>query len=231
MSINNSTGSALKILVADDEDRIRKLVGDFLDRKGYEIIEAADGGEALRIACEDPAPDLVILDVMMPVLDGWTVLSEIRRKSNVPVILLTAKSTESDQLGGFRLGADDYITKPFSPSLLVARVEALLKRGGKITENRRVCGDVSIDDVAHVAYVKDQPIELTPKEYNLLLYFLENKGVALSREKILNGVWNYDYFGDLRTVDTHVKQLRSKLGESGSMIVTVRGVGYRLEVK
>ena len=231
MSINNSTGSALKILVADDEDRIRKLVGDFLNRKGYEIIEAADGGEALRIACEDPEPDLIILDVMMPVLDGWTVLSEIRRKSNVPIILLTAKSTESDQLGGFRLGADDYITKPFSPSLLVARVEALLKRGGKIIENRRVCGNVSIDDVAHVAYVKDQPIELTPKEYNLLLYFLENKGVALSREKILNGVWNYDYFGDLRTVDTHVKQLRSKLGESGSMIVTVRGVGYRLEVK
>ncbi len=231
MSISNSTGSSLRILVADDEDRIRKLVGDFLYRKGFEIIEAADGSEALRIANEDPEPDLIILDVMMPVLDGWTVLSEIRRKSNVPVILLTAKSTESDQLGGFRLGADDYITKPFSPSLLVARVEALLKRGGKISENRRVCGDISIDDIAHVAYVKDQPLELTPKEYNLLLYFLENKGVALSREKILNGVWNYDYFGDLRTVDTHVKQLRSKLGEAGSMIVTVRGVGYRLEVK
>ena len=231
MSNINSTGSALTILVADDEDRIRKLVGDFLSRKGYEIIEAADGGEALRIANQDTPPDLIILDVMMPVLDGWTVLSEIRRKSNVPIILLTAKSTESDQLGGFRLGADDYITKPFSPSLLVARVEALLKRGGKITDNRRVCGDVSIDDVAHMSYVKDKPLELTPKEYNLLLYFLDNKGVALSREKILNGVWNYDYFGDLRTVDTHVKQLRSKLGESGNMIVTVRGVGYRLEVK
>lgn len=231
MSNSNSTGSPLRILVADDEDRIRKLVGDFLYRKGYEIIEAADGGEALRIANQDSPPDLIILDVMMPVLDGWTVLAEIRRKSNVPVILLTAKSTESDQLGGFRLGADDYITKPFSPSLLVARVEALLKRGGKITDNRRVCGDISIDDVAHMAYVKDKPLELTPKEYNLLLYFLDNKGVALSREKILNGVWNYDYFGDLRTVDTHVKQLRSKLGESGNMIVTVRGVGYRLEVK
>ena len=154
MSNINSTGSALTILVADDEDRIRKLVGDFLSRKGYEIIEAADGGEALRIANQDTPPDLIILDVMMPVLDGWTVLSEIRRKSNVPIILLTAKSTESDQLGGFRLGADDYITKPFSPSLLVARVEALLKRGGKITDNRRVCGDVSIDDVAHMAYVK-----------------------------------------------------------------------------
>ncbi len=231
MSQSYANGNSVKILVADDEDRIRKLVGDFLSRKGYEIIEAADGGEALSIATGDPAPDLIILDVMMPVLDGWTVLSEIRRSSNVPVILLTAKSTENDQLGGFRLGADDYITKPFSPSLLVARVEALLKRGGKINENRRVCGDISIDDVAHVAYVKDKPLELTPKEYNLLLYFLENKGVALSREKILNGVWNYDYFGDLRTVDTHVKQLRSKLGESGNMIVTVRGVGYRLEVK
>ncbi len=231
MSNTNTTNSPMRILVADDEDRIRKLVGDFLSRKGYEIIEASDGGEALRMAAQDPAPDLVILDVMMPVLDGWTVLAEIRRKSNVPVILLTAKSTESDQLGGFRLGADDYITKPFSPSLLVARVEALLKRGGKITDNRRVCGDVSIDDVAHVAYVDGKPLELTPKEYNLLLYFLDNKGVALSREKILNGVWNYDYFGDLRTVDTHVKQLRSKLGESGSIIVTVRGVGYRLEVK
>lgn len=223
--------NALRILVADDEDRIRKLVGDFLSRSGYEIIEAADGGEALRLATATPAPDLVILDVMMPVLDGWTVLSEIRRQNNVPVILLTAKSTENDQLGGFRLGADDYITKPFSPSLLVARVEALLKRGGKVSDSKRVCGDISVDEAAHVAYVKDRPLELTPKEYNLLLYFIENRGVALSREKILNGVWNYDYFGDLRTVDTHVKQLRSKLGESGDMIVTVRGVGYRLEVR
>jgi len=228
---NQNTGSALRILVVDDEDRIRKIVGDFLSRAGYEIIEASDGEQALRLVRDDPVPDLIILDVMMPVLDGWTVLSEIRRTSNVPVILLTAKSTESDQLGGFRLGADDYITKPFSPSLLVARVEALLKRGGKLGENRRVCGDIVIDEMAHVAYVKEQPLELTPKEYNLLLFFLENKGVALSRERILNGVWNYDYFGDLRTVDTHVKQLRSKLGESGNMIVTVRGVGYRLEVK
>ncbi len=221
----------LRILVADDEDRIRKLVGDFLTRSGYTILEAADGGEALRLATTEPLPDLVILDVMMPVLDGWSVLSEIRRQNNVPVILLTAKSTENDQLGGFRLGADDYITKPFSPSLLVARVEALLKRGGKVNDTKRTCGDISIDEAAHVAYVKDQALELTPKEYNLLLYFLENRGVALSREKILNGVWNYDYFGDLRTVDTHVKQLRSKLGESGNMIVTVRGVGYRLEVR
>ncbi|MBQ1554997.1 MAG: response regulator transcription factor [Clostridia bacterium] len=224
-------GNAMTILVADDEDRIRKLVGDFLSRSGYEIIEAEDGGEALRLATADPVPDLIILDVMMPVLDGWTVLSEIRRQNNVPVILLTAKGTENDQLGGFRLGADDYITKPFSPSLLVARVEALLKRGSRVNENEPICGDISIDEVAHVAYVKGKPLELTPKEYNLLLYFIENRGVALSREKILNGVWNYDYFGDLRTVDTHVKQLRSKLGEAGNMIVTVRGVGYRLEVK
>lgn len=223
--------NAYRILVADDEDRIRKLVGDFLSRSGYEIIEAEDGGEALRLATADPVPDLIILDVMMPVLDGWTVLSEIRRQNNVPVILLTAKGTENDQLGGFRLGADDYITKPFSPSLLVARVEALLKRGSRVSENEPICGDISIDEVAHVAYVKGKPLELTPKEYNLLLYFIENRGVALSREKILNGVWNYDYFGDLRTVDTHVKQLRSKLGEAGNMIVTVRGVGYRLEVK
>ena len=222
-------GNAMRILVADDEDRIRKLVGDFLSRSGYEIIEAEDGGEALRLATADPVPDLIILDVMMPVLDGWTVLSEIRRQNNVPVILLTAKGTENDQLGGFRLGADDYITKPFSPSLLVARVEALLKRGSRVNENEPICGDISIDEVAHVAYVKGKPLELTPKEYNLLLYFIENRGVALSREKILNGVWNYDYFGDLRTVDTHVKQLRSKLGEAGNMIVTVRGVGYRLE--
>ena len=224
-------GNAMRILVADDEDRIRKLVGDFLSRSGYEIIEAEDGGEALRLATADPVPDLIILDVMMPVLDGWTVLSEIRRQNNVPVILLTAKGTETDQLGGFRLGADDYITKPFSPSLLVARVEALLKRGSRVNENEPICGDISIDEVAHVAYVKGKPLELTPKQYNLLLYFIENRGVALSREKILNGVWNYDYFGDLRTVDTHVKQLRSKLGEAGNMIVTVRGVGYRLEVK
>lgn len=222
--------NSLRILVADDEDRIRKLVGDFLTRAGYDVIEAADGGEAVKKAMDTPAPDLVILDVMMPVMDGWAVLSEIRAKSSIPVILLTAKGTENDQLSGFRLGADDYITKPFSPSLLVARVEALLKRGGKVN-SKRTCGDITIDEAAHVAYVGGTPLELTPKEYNLLLYFIENKGIALSREKILNGVWNYDYFGDLRTVDTHVKQLRSKLGETGNRIVTVRGVGYRLEVK
>lgn len=227
----STTTNPIRILVADDEDRIRKLISDFLSREGYEVIEASDGGQALNMALGTDKPDVIILDVMMPVMDGWSVLSELRRTTDIPVILLTAKSTESDQLGGFRLGADDYVTKPFSPSLLVARVQALLRRKGKLQSNSVQCGSVRIDELAHVAYVGDRVLELTPKEYDLLLYFIENKGVALSREKILNGVWNYDYFGDLRTVDTHVKQLRSKLGESGDIIVTVRGVGYRLEVR
>ncbi len=227
MSENNS----VRILIADDEDRIRKLIADFLSREGFEVLEAADGGQALTMCTGSQKPDLVILDVMMPVMDGWTVLAELRKVGDIPVILLTAKSSESDQLGGFRLVADDYVTKPFSPSLLVARVQALLRRKGMLSSHSVQCGNVRIDELAHVAYVGDTALELTPKEYDLLLYFIENKGVALSREKILNGVWNYDYFGDLRTVDTHVKQLRSKLGESGDMIVTVRGVGYRLEVR
>lgn len=227
MSENNS----IRILVADDEDRIRKLIADFLAREGFEILEAADGAQTLSMCSGSRKPDLVVLDVMMPVMDGFTVLTELRKTSDIPVILLTAKSSETDQLSGFRLGADDYVTKPFSPSLLVARVQALLRRRGMLGSHSAQCGNVRIDELAHVAYVNDTPLELTPKEYDLLLYFIENKGVALSREKILNGVWNYDYFGDLRTVDTHVKQLRSKLGESGDMIVTVRGVGYRLEVR
>ena len=226
-----SDNNAIRILVADDEDRIRKLIADFLSREGFEIIEAADGAQTLSMCSGSRKPDLVVLDVMMPVMDGFTVLTELRKTSDIPVILLTAKSSETDQLSGFRLGADDYVTKPFSPSLLVARVQALLRRRGMLGSHSAQCGNVRIDELAHVAYVNDTPLELTPKEYDLLLYFIENKGVALSREKILNGVWNYDYFGDLRTVDTHVKQLRSKLGESGDMIVTVRGVGYRLEVR
>ncbi len=228
MSENNNS---IRILVADDEDRIRKLIADFLTREGFEIIEAADGAQTLSMCSGSRKPDLVILDVMMPVMDGFTVLTELRKTGDIPVILLTAKSSETDQLSGFRLGADDYVTKPFSPSLLVARVQALLRRRGMLGSHNAQCGNVRIDELAHVAYVNDMALELTPKEYDLLLYFIENKGVALSREKILNGVWNYDYFGDLRTVDTHVKQLRSKLGESGDMIVTVRGVGYRLEVR
>ena len=230
MIILTETNKAIKILVADDEDRIRKLICDFLNKEGFETLEAGDGGQALSVASADK-PDLIILDVMMPVMDGWTVLSELRRTMDTPVILLTAKSSESDQLSGFRLGADDYITKPFSPSLLVARVQAQLRRRGILGNHYAQCGAVRIDELAHVAYLDDKALELTPKEYDLLLYFIDNKGVALSREKILNGVWNYDYFGDLRTVDTHVKQLRSKLGEAGDMIVTVRSVGYRLEVK
>ncbi|MBE6760195.1 MAG: response regulator transcription factor [Ruminococcaceae bacterium] len=222
---------SISILVADDEDRIRKLIADFLIREGFEVLEAADGAQTLSMCSGSRKPDLIVLDVMMPLMDGFTVLAELRKTSDIPVILLTAKSSETDQLSGFRLGADDYVTKPFSPSLLVARVQALLRRRGMLGSHSAQCGNVRIDELAHVAYVNDTALELTPKEYDLLLYFIENKGVALSREKILNGVWNYDYFGDLRTVDTHVKQLRSKLGESGDMIVTVRGVGYRLEVR
>lgn len=221
----------IRILVADDEERIRKLVSDFLAREGYEVLQASDGGQALNMSLGMPKPDLIILDIMMPVLDGLTVLSEIRKTDDTPVVLLTAKTTENDQLSGFRLGADDYVTKPFSPSLLVARIQALLRRKGKLGKDLATCGEVRIDELAHVAYLGEKSLELTPKEYDLLLFFIRNKGVALSREKILNSVWNYDYFGDLRTVDTHVKQLRSKLGESGDMIVTVRGVGYRLESK
>lgn len=223
--------NSIRILVADDEERIRKLVADFLVREGYEVMQASDGGQALSIALGNPKPDLIVLDIMMPVMDGLTVLTEVRKTFDTPVILLTAKTTENDQLSGFRLGADDYVTKPFSPSLLVARVQALLRRKGKLGKDLVSSGDVRIDELAHVAYLGENALELTPKEYDLLLFFIQNKGVALSREKILNSVWNYDYFGDLRTVDTHVKQLRSKLGESGDMIVTVRGVGYRLEAK
>ena len=226
----NNNESNIKILVADDEDRIRRLIVDFLIREGYHTIEASNGAQVLSL-CTSEHPDLIILDIMMPVVDGLTALEELRKTTDIPVILLTAKSTEHDQLSGFRLGADDYITKPFSPSLLVVRVQALLRRQGKISTKRVQCGNVYIDDIAHAAYLGSEQLELTPKEYDLLLYFIENKGVALSREKILNGVWNYDYFGDLRTVDTHVKQLRSKLKDSGDMIVTVRGVGYRLEVR
>ncbi len=228
----SETANKINILVADDEERIRKLICDFLSREGYELIEAADGGHALDLAIgRSVKHSIKNHDVMMPVMDGWTVLEEVRRIADTPVILLTAKSSETDQLSGFRLGADDYITKPFSPSLLVARVQAQLRRRGILSSHYAQCGAVRVDELAHIAYLNDKPLELTPKEYDLLLYFIDNKGVALSREKILNGVWNYDYFGDLRTVDTHVKQLRSKLGESGDMIVTVRSVGYRLEVK
>ena len=219
----------IKILIADDEERIRRLIADFLTWEGFDVLEAGDGEEALRLCRGSKSPDLVILDIMMPELDGWAVLEELRKISEVPVILLTAKSAEVDQLAGFRLGADDYITKPFSPGLLVMRVQALLRRRGLVSKERVQCGDLSIDEMAHVAYLYGSELDLTPKEYDLLMYLMQNRGLALSREKILNGVWNYDYFGDLRTVDTHIKQLRAKLGEYGDAIKTVRGVGYRFE--
>ena len=219
----------IKILIAEDEERIRRMIVDFLVREGFDVIQAGDGEEALTRLSGSNRPDLAILDIMMPKLDGLTVLEEIRKKGDLPVILLTAKRSEGDQLTGFRLGADDYITKPFSPSLLVMRVQALLKRRGLVTRDRIQCGDVRIDELAHVAYLGEKELDLTPKEYDLLLYLMQNKGLALSREKILNGVWNYDYFGDLRTVDTHITQLRSKIGDSGDMIKTVRGVGYRFD--
>ena len=222
----------LKILVVDDESRMRKLVKDFLVKKNFQVVEAGDGEEAVDIFYRDKDIALIILDVMMPKMDGWEVVREIRKDSKVPIIMLTARGDERDELLGFDLGVDEYISKPFSPKILVARVEAILRRSGVSTaEDMISAGGIVIDKAAHIATVDGKPMELSFKEFELLTYFLENAGIALSREKILNSVWNYDYFGDLRTVDTHVKQLRSKLGESGNMIVTVRGVGYRLEVR
>ena len=213
----------IKILVVDDEFRIRKLVKDFLVKKDYTVIEAQDGAEALDLFYEQP-------DVMMPKIDGWHVLSEIRESSSVPFIMLTAKSEESDELHGFETGADEYITKPFSPKILVARVEALLRRmNSGAGEEKLELGDIVADRKAHVVTVKGEPIELSFKEFELLTYFMENAGIALSREKILNNVWNYDYFGDARTIDTHVKKLRAKLGSCGDYIKTIWGMGYKFE--
>jgi two-component system, OmpR family, response regulator ResD len=222
----------INILIADDEERIRKILSDFLNNQGYSIIEATDGSEAINKFSEYSSKiQLVILDVLMPKADGWQVLTEIRKLSEVPVMMLTAKGEEADQLIGFRLGADDYVHKPFSPSILVARVQSLLKRSGAIKAEKKTLGSILIDEMSHKVYVDDNLIELTPKEYDLLMYFAENNNMALSRERILNSVWNYDYFGDLRTVDTHVKQLRAKLKDKGDYIQTVRGIGYRFEVK
>ena len=221
------------ILVADDEDRMRKLVGDFLKKAGFRIIEAEDGKKALQVFKEVPRIDLVILDVMMPALDGWTVCREIRKISKVPVIMLTARGEEFDQLFGFDLGADEYVTKPFSPSVLVARVQALLRLVEGTDKAKTVMdyAGLQIDKDGHSVAVHGNPVDLSPKEYELLLYITENEGVALSREQILNAVWNYDYFGDARTVDTYIKKLRLKLGARGDYIQTVRGFGYRFEVK
>ena len=221
----------MKILVVDDEQRIRKLVKDFLIRKNYEVVEAANGKEAVDIFFEDNDFTLVILDVMMPIMDGWQVCREIREYSRVPIIMLTAKSDERDELLGFELGIDEYITKPFSPKVLVARVEAIIRRANGVEgEEKLEAGGIVIDKVAHVVTIDDKPIDLSFKEFELLSFFLENRSVALSREKILNHVWNYDYYGDARTIDTHVKKLRSKMGSKGDYIKTVWGMGYKFEV-
>ena len=220
----------IKILVVDDESRMRKLVRDFLSRSGYEVLEAEDGAQALDIFFEDQSIALIILDVMMPKMDGWQVCREIRNYSKVPIIMLTAKTSEQDELQGFQLGVDEYISKPFSPKILVARVEAVLRRtAGTGTEEVLTAGDIVIDKAAHIVTIAGKQIDLSYKEFELLSYFVENKGIALSREVILNHVWNYDYFGDARTIDTHVKKLRSKMGEQGNYIKTIWGMGYKFE--
>ena len=221
----------IKVLVVDDESRMRKLVKDFLTREGYAVLEAGDGMEAMDIFYEDKEIALVILDVMMPKMDGWQVCREIRETSKVPIIMLTARGDERDELLGFELGVDEYISKPFSPKILVARVEAILRRTGQSNPDEILsAGGIVIDKAAHQATVDDKPMDLSFKEFELLTYFLENEGIALSREKILNSVWNYDYFGDARTIDTHVKKLRSKMGDKGEYIKTVWGMGYKFEV-
>lgn len=220
----------LKILVVDDESRMRKLVRDFLTRKNYEVLEAGDGVEAVDVFLENKDVALIILDVMMPRMDGWEVCEEIRSYSQVPIIMLTAKSDERDELKGFELGVDEYIAKPFSPKILVARVEAILRRSGSLTDNEKLnLGGIEIDKAAHIVKVDGKVIDLSFKEFELMSYFMENAGIALSREKILNNVWNYDYFGDARTIDTHVKKLRSKMGEKGDYIKTIWGMGYKFE--
>ena len=220
-----------KILVVDDESRMRKLVKDFLQKNNYEVLEAGDGSEALDIFFEQNDIALIILDVMMPKMDGWQVCREIRNYSKVPIIMLTAKGDEKDELQGFDLGVDEYISKPFSPKILVARVEAILRRAGKAASGDVMeAGGIHLDQAAHMVTIDGQNVELSYKEFELLTYFMENKGIALSREKILNNVWNYDYFGDARTIDTHVKKLRSKLGDKGDYIKTVWGMGYKFEV-
>lgn len=221
----------LKILVVDDESRMRKLVKDFLTKKNFQVLEAGNGEEAMEIFYEEKDIALIILDVMMPKMDGWEVCREIRKNSKVPIIMLTARSDERDELLGFDLGVDEYISKPFSPKILVARVEAILRRTGQNNpEDVISAGGIVIDKAAHLATVDGKPMELSFKEFELLTYFLENQGIALSREKILNSVWNYDYFGDARTIDTHVKKLRSKMGDKGEYIKTVWGMGYKFEV-
>ena len=221
----------LKIMVVDDESRMRKLVRDFLVKQDFDVIEAEDGEDALNKFYAQKDIALIILDVMMPKINGWEVCREIRENSKVPIIMLTAKGEESDELQGFGMGADEYISKPFSPKILVARVEAILRRTSKKDEEILEVGGIKIDRLGHQVLVDEKEVELSYKEFELLTYFIENKGIALSREKILNHVWNYDYFGDARTIDTHVKKLRSKLGQEGEYIKTIWGMGYKFEVE
>ncbi len=220
----------LKILVVDDEARMRKLVKDFLSVKGFSVLEASNGEEAVDLFFEQNDIALIILDVMMPKMDGWETCRTIRKYSQVPIIMLTARSEERDELQGFNLGVDEYISKPFSPKILVARVEAILRRSNAVSSDLIEIGGIRIDKAAHQVTIDGQNIDLSYKEFELLTYFVENQGIALSREKILNNVWNYDYFGDARTIDTHVKKLRSKMGEKGDYIRTIWGMGYKFEV-
>ena len=222
----------LKILVVDDESRMRKLVKDFLVKRNFEVLEAENGADAIDVFFSKKDIALGILDVMMPKMEGWQVCREIRQYSKVPIIMLTARSDERDELLGFELGVDEYISKPFSPKILVARVEAILRRTGKSAQENEVLdvGGIHLDKAAHMVEIDGRSVDLSYKEFELLTYFVENAGIALSREKILNNVWNYDYFGDARTIDTHVKKLRSKLGDKGEYIKTVWGMGYKLEV-
>lgn len=220
----------LKILVVDDEARMRKLVNDFLAIKGFSVLEAADGEEAIDIFFNQKDIALILLDVMMPKMDGWEVCKTIRKFSQVPIIMLTARGEERDELQGFNLGVDEYISKPFSPKILVARVEAILRRTNIVSTETLEVGGISINKAARLVTIDGKTIDLSYKEFELLNYFVENQGIALSREKILNNVWNYDYFGDARTIDTHVKKLRSKMGEKGEYIRTIWGMGYKFEV-
>lgn len=222
----------IKILVVDDESRMRKLVRDFLVKSSYDVLEAGDGEEALDIFYKQKDIALIVLDVMMPKMDGWQVCREVRAYSKVPIIMLTARTDERDELQGFQLGVDEYIAKPFSPKILVARIEAILRRTNQLDANEVIsCGGIQVNKAAHQVLIDGRQVDLSYKEFELLVYFIENKGIALSREKILNNVWNYDYFGDARTIDTHVKKLRSKMGEKGDLIKTIWGMGYKLEAE
>ena len=221
----------LKILVVDDESRMRKLVKDFLNRAGYQVLEAGDGEEAVDVFFSTKGIDLLVLDVMMPRMDGWEVVREIRKVSEVPIIMLTAKDQENDELQGFDLGVDEYISKPFSPMILVARIEAILRRTRQQDGEVLKAGGIVLDEAAHMVTIDDKSIDLSFKEFELLSYFMKNEGRALTRENILNQVWNYDYFGDARTIDTHVKKLRNKMGSKGAYIRTIWGMGYKFEVQ